>query len=61
MSQSNNNSMGCLDVALIIFQALFVGLKLGGVIAWSWGAVLIPLWIFLVIIILAFIVYCIKN
>ena len=53
--------MGCLDVALIIFQALFVGLKLGGVIAWSWGAVLIPLWIFLVIIILAFIVYCIKN
>ena len=40
-------------MALIVFQALFVGLKLGKVIDWSWGVVLIPLWIFLGIILLA--------
>lgn len=51
--ENSDNSVGCLDVALIIFQALFVGLKLGGVIAWSWGAVLIPLWIFIGICLIA--------
>lgn len=51
---NSDNSVGCLDVALIIFQALFVGLKLGGVITWSWGAVLIPLWIYLGICLIAF-------
>ena len=61
MSESNNNSIGCLDLVLVIFQALFVGLKLCGVISWSWGAVLIPLWIFLAIIFLAFIVYCAND
>lgn len=50
---NSDNSVGCLDVALIIFQALFVGLKLGGVITWSWGAVLIPLWIFIGICLIA--------
>ena len=54
--ENSDNSMGCLDVALIIFQALFVGLKLGGVITWSWGAVLIPLWIYLGICIIAFLI-----
>ena len=58
MSSDDNSSMGCLDLALIIFQALFVGLKLGGVIAWSWGVVLIPLWIYLGIILIAIIVNC---
>lgn len=53
MSRSDNSSIGCLDLALIVFQALFVGLKLGKVIDWSWGVVLIPLWIFLGIILLA--------
>lgn len=56
MSRSDNSSIGCLDLALIVFQALFVGLKLGKVIDWSWGVVLIPLWIFLGIILLAVIV-----
>ncbi len=51
---NSDNSVGCLDVALIIFQALFVGLKLGGVITWSWGAVLIPLWIYLGLCLIVF-------
>jgi hypothetical protein len=29
---------------LALLALLFIGLKLGGVIAWSWWAVLAPLW-----------------
>ncbi len=28
-----------------LLQLLFIGLKLGGAIAWSWWVVFIPLWI----------------
>lgn len=44
---------------------LFIGLKLGKVITWSWWAVLSPLWLplalALVIAILAAIIYGIKK
>ena len=39
--------MGILDVILIVF----IILKLTGLIAWSWWAVLIPLWIILILLI----------
>lgn len=35
---------------LALLALLFIGLKLGGVIAWSWIWVLSPLWIIPVII-----------
>jgi len=40
---SNNNSGGIGFVGLL--TALFIGLKLTGVISWSWLWVLSPIWI----------------
>lgn len=37
-----------------LLTLLFIGLKLGGVIAWSWIWVLSPLWIGLVLALLLF-------
>lgn len=43
-------SIGFMDLLLV----LFIGLKLGGVIAWSWWWVLSPLWLpFLVALLIA--------
>lgn len=39
--QVNSNSIGLPALLLV----LFIGLKLGNVIAWSWWWVLSPLWI----------------
>lgn len=40
---SNNNSSGGVGF-LGLLAILFIGLKLGGVIQWSWVWVLCPLW-----------------
>ena len=42
MSKSSNSSGGIGFCGLLAL--LFIGLKLGGVIAWSWWWVLSPLW-----------------
>jgi len=34
-----------LSDALVLYSLLFVGLKLAGIISWSWAAVLAPLWL----------------
>lgn len=39
---------------LALLALLFIGLKLGGVIAWSWIWVLSPLWIIPVFLLLMF-------
>ena len=39
-----------IDGILLILLILFIILKVIGVISWSWGIVLIPLWILLGII-----------
>ena len=39
-----------IDGILLILLILFIILKMTGVISWSWGIVLIPLWILLGII-----------
>ena len=39
-----------IDGILLILLILFIILKVAGVISWSWGIVLIPLWILLGII-----------
>jgi hypothetical protein len=42
-----------VDISLpTLFLVLFVGLKLGGVIFWSWWWVLSPLWIPMAIVLL---------
>lgn len=41
MSDSSSGGVGFAGLLTI----LFIGLKLGGVIAWSWWWVLSPLWI----------------
>lgn len=44
-----------------LLLVLFVGLKLGGVIDWSWWWVLSPFWIPLCIALLAFVVFLIAR
>lgn len=48
---SNNKSSGGIGL-LGVLQIVFVVLKLCGLINWSWGLVLIPLWIMLVEIVI---------
>ena len=43
-----------IDGILLILLILFIIFKVTGVISWSWGIVLIPLWILLGIIGVAF-------
>jgi len=46
MSKSNNHSMTSKGVGFSeLLTVLFIGLKLGHVINWSWWWVLCPLWI----------------
>ncbi len=59
MSNSNSSSGGIGFAGLLTI--LFIGLKLGGVIAWSWWWVLSPIWItaslaivLLIIVVLAY-------
>jgi len=55
MNKNNSRSgLGILDVILIV-QII---LKLFGLINWSWGLVLWPLWVSIVIIIIAIIILC---
>lgn len=60
---AQNNSGGTSFLALLTL--LFVGLKLGSVIAWPWAWVLAPLWIpvavVVVLFVLTFIVIGIKS
>lgn len=43
-----------IDGILLILLILFIVLKVTGVISWGWGIVLLPLWILLGIIGVAF-------
>jgi hypothetical protein len=46
--------------ALALLLGLFIGLKIGGVIDWSWWWVFSPLWMPIVIVLFFFISLCIK-
>lgn len=48
MSSNNNSNNGVGFFSLLCL--LFIGLKLGDVIQWSWWWVLAPLWVPLVIV-----------
>ena len=46
---------------LILFLILFVGLRLFGIISWSWWWVLAPLWIpFILIVLIALFIAIIR-
>ncbi len=57
-SSSGDTGIGFAGLLTI----LFIGLKLGGVIAWPWAWVLSPLWIGLIIIaIILIIIYAVVK
>lgn len=68
MANSSSNSSGGIGFAGLL-TILFIGLKLGKVIDWSWWWVLSPLWISLALVlgiaavvgIIALIVYCLNR
>ena len=57
MSNSKSVGLGFCDVLLIVF----IVLKLIGVINWSWGWVLAPLWIPVLLVVIGFLVYLIFD
>lgn len=59
MNNSNNvyRGVGFLDLLLI----LFIGLKIGKVITWSWVWVLCPFWIQIVILAVIYIIVVMTN
>ncbi len=59
MSESNNSSGGIGFTGLL--TVLFIGLKLGHVIDWSWWWVLSPLWISALIVIVVLILVAIYT
>ncbi len=59
MSESNNTSGGIGFFGLLTI--LFIGLKLGGVVTWGWGLVLMPLWLPIIIVALIVIFICLNN
>lgn len=60
MAQNNNSNGGIGFLGLLTI--LFIGLKLGKVISWSWLWVLSPMWIPMVIVIgLTLIILIVKG
>lgn len=64
MSNSNSSSSSGGVSFLGLLTILFIGLKLGGVITWSWIWVLSPLWIgvatFLVVLLIILLLASLK-
>ena len=56
MSDENNNSSKN-TIFIELLAVLFIALKLLGKINWSWWWVLSPIWIQLIIVLIAFIVF----
>ena len=57
MSNSKSVGLGFCDVLLIVF----IVLKVIGVINWSWGWVLAPLWIPVLLVVIGFLVSLIFD
>ena len=56
-NKKDNYGLGVLDILALIF----IVLKLSGLITWSWMWVLSPIWIQLVIVLLIFLVFFIRD
>lgn len=57
MKDSSSKGLGLCDVLAVVFIAL----KLIGVIDWSWWWVLAPVWIPVIIVVIAYIVISIVD
>ena len=57
MSDSKSAGLGFCDVLLIVF----IVLRLIGIINWSWGWVLAPLWIPVLLVVIGFLVSLIFD
>ena len=55
--EKNSGGVGILS----LFLVLFVGLKLSGIISWSWWFVFSPVWFPIVIIFAGFLIYLIAR
>lgn len=53
--------MGCLVYITTFIQIVFIILKLFNIINWTWLAVFIPLWAFILLIILSTIIEKLNN
>lgn len=60
MSNSTSSQSGGIGFTGLL-AVLFIGLKLGGVIAWSWLWVLSPLWIPVAIVLVILLIYVIAQ
>ena len=64
VGKNNGNSAGGVGF-VVLLQLLFIGLKLGKIIKWSWWWVLAPTWIsagiVIFIIAIVFIVFSVRN
>jgi hypothetical protein len=61
MANNQNVNSGGIGFAGLL-TILFIGLKLGGVIAWSWWWILSPLWIsFLLLFLIFFIILTVMG
>lgn len=58
MKDSSSKGLGLCDVLAVVF---FIVLKLIGVIDWSWWWVLAPVWIPVIIVVIAYIVISIVD
>lgn len=57
MKDSSSKGLGLCDVLAVVF----IDLKLIGVIDWSWWWVLAPVWIPVIIVVIAYIVISIVD
>lgn len=53
--------MSLIGIFCTVLTAVFVGLKLANVIAWSWLWVLSPIWIPIAVIIVIFCISCLRG
>jgi hypothetical protein len=53
--------MGCLVYITTFIQIVFIILKLFSIIKWTWLAVFIPLWAFIILIILSTIIQTFND
>lgn len=60
MSKSNNNNSGGIGFTGLL-TVLFIGLKLTHVIDWSWWWVLSPIWISILLVIVAVLVILLAD
>lgn len=58
--RDNNPELGGVGIFNLL-GAMFIVLRLTGVISWSWWMVLLPFWLPMVLVVVAFVIECITR